>query len=269
MGGRRRAHPVQEQAAALAQPCGKLSKGEYGKPSTGGIRARIGARYHAGNRGVLPRPTDRTPDVQQAGENPNDEINENDLIRMTTGNYPSSTPQPTNSSFRFRTQLGPTHGRTRDRTAQRAAHARRAAQKARAFESQIAKQPVREIRNALAVSLHADYSLRILINLGTHREHFATAQEMSTAYCIWEHHLVRVVQSLAEHGYVQIHTGRSGGVTLAREPKEIGSAMWCGTPSQTCGSSSASIVKQTGALLRQGTLCGQCCARRWTQTLVC
>jgi Rrf2 family nitric oxide-sensitive transcriptional repressor len=33
--------------------------------------------------------------------------------------------------------------------------------------------------------------------------------------------MVRVIQTLAEHRYVDIHTGRSGGVVLAREPRLI------------------------------------------------
>ena len=40
-------------------------------------------------------------------------------------------------------------------------------------------------------------------------------------YGISKHHLVRVMQRLAEAGYVKIVPGRYGGVTLARSPKEI------------------------------------------------
>lgn len=73
----------------------------------------------------------------------------------------------------------------------------------------------------MQLSLRADYALRVLVYLGTHRERVISTQEISTAYQISKHHLVRVVQTLAEHQYVQIHTGRSGGVTLAREPHLI------------------------------------------------
>lgn len=73
----------------------------------------------------------------------------------------------------------------------------------------------------MQLSLHADYSLRVLIYLGTHRERLVPTQEISEAYGISKNHLVRVMQTLAEHGYIEIHAGRSGGVKLAREPRSI------------------------------------------------
>lgn len=73
----------------------------------------------------------------------------------------------------------------------------------------------------MQLSLHADYALRVLVYLGTNRDRLVTTQEISSAYKISKHHLVRVIQTLAEHRYVEIHAGRSGGVNLAREPHEI------------------------------------------------
>lgn len=73
----------------------------------------------------------------------------------------------------------------------------------------------------MQLSLHADYSLRALLYLATHPDRVITTQEVSDAYGISKHHLVRVVQTLAEHGYVKIHAGRSGGITLNREPQQI------------------------------------------------
>jgi Rrf2 family nitric oxide-sensitive transcriptional repressor len=70
----------------------------------------------------------------------------------------------------------------------------------------------------MQLSLHADYSLRVLVYLGAHPNRVVTTTEISEAYRISKHHLVRVVQTLAEHEYVQIHAGRSGGITLNREP---------------------------------------------------
>lgn len=71
------------------------------------------------------------------------------------------------------------------------------------------------------LTLHADYSLRVLLYLATHRDRLASTQEMADAYGISKHHLVRVVQTLAGQGFVDARAGRSGGVTLAREPKDI------------------------------------------------
>ena len=73
----------------------------------------------------------------------------------------------------------------------------------------------------MQLSLHADYSLRVLVYLGAHPNRVVRTQEISEAYQISKHHLVRVVQTLAEHDYVQIHAGRSGGITLNSEPALI------------------------------------------------
>jgi Rrf2 family nitric oxide-sensitive transcriptional repressor len=72
----------------------------------------------------------------------------------------------------------------------------------------------------MQLSLRADYSLRTLIFLATHRRTVST-QEISDAYGISKNHLVRVIQTLAKNGYVTIHAGRSGGVSLGREPHLI------------------------------------------------
>ena len=71
------------------------------------------------------------------------------------------------------------------------------------------------------LSLHYDYALRALVYLGTHPNKVIATQEISTAYGISKHHLVRVVQTLAEHNYVDLRTGRSGGIKLSMEPHLI------------------------------------------------
>ena len=73
----------------------------------------------------------------------------------------------------------------------------------------------------MQLSLHADYAFRVLIYLGTHRNQSVRTQDISAAYGISKNHLVRVVQTLGDCGYVDIHTGRTGGISLAREPREI------------------------------------------------
>jgi Rrf2 family nitric oxide-sensitive transcriptional repressor len=80
---------------------------------------------------------------------------------------------------------------------------------------------LRDNRISVQLSLHADYALRVLVYLGSHPDRVISTQEISGAYGISKNHLVRVVQTLAEHGYIQIKTGRSGGVMLAREPEKI------------------------------------------------
>ena len=73
----------------------------------------------------------------------------------------------------------------------------------------------------MQLSLRSDYSLRVLVYLGTHPDRVVTTREVSIAYGISKHHLVRIIQLLAEYRYVHVHAGRSGGITLAREPQQI------------------------------------------------
>jgi Rrf2 family nitric oxide-sensitive transcriptional repressor len=48
-----------------------------------------------------------------------------------------------------------------------------------------------------------------------------STREISDAYGISRNHLVRVVQTLQSHSFVKAATGRSGGITLARDPKGL------------------------------------------------
>lgn len=73
----------------------------------------------------------------------------------------------------------------------------------------------------MQLSLHADYALRVLIYLGAHPDRLVRTQDISDAYSISKHHLVRVVQTLGHRGYVSVHPGRSGGILLAKAPGEI------------------------------------------------
>lgn len=71
------------------------------------------------------------------------------------------------------------------------------------------------------LTLHADYSLRVLLYLASRPGRITSTQELADAYGISKHHLVRVVQTLAGQGYVDAKAGRTGGVTLARSPEDI------------------------------------------------
>jgi Rrf2 family nitric oxide-sensitive transcriptional repressor len=73
----------------------------------------------------------------------------------------------------------------------------------------------------MQLTLHADYSLRVLLYLAENRERAVSTREISSAYQISRNHLVRVVASLHEHGFVKVTEGRGGGVKLARDPAAI------------------------------------------------
>jgi Rrf2 family nitric oxide-sensitive transcriptional repressor len=73
----------------------------------------------------------------------------------------------------------------------------------------------------LNLTLHTDYSLRILLYLAEHTDRAVSTREISEAYGVSRHHLVRVVQTLQSHGFVNAATGRSGGITLGRDPAGI------------------------------------------------
>jgi Rrf2 family nitric oxide-sensitive transcriptional repressor len=74
----------------------------------------------------------------------------------------------------------------------------------------------------MQLTLHADYAFRVLLYLGSQPQGtVVSTEEISRSYGISRHHLVRVVQTLSDHGYVEVSPGRSGGVSLAREAHMI------------------------------------------------
>jgi len=76
--------------------------------------------------------------------------------------------------------------------------------------------------NAMQLTLHADYAFRVLLYLGSQPTgRVVPTKEISRAYGISTHHLVRVVQTLNEQGYLRVTAGRTGGISLARDPHDI------------------------------------------------
>ncbi|MBL8960498.1 MAG: Rrf2 family transcriptional regulator [Gemmatimonadetes bacterium] len=66
-----------------------------------------------------------------------------------------------------------------------------------------------------------DNALRCLISLGLEPAGTQTVGDVATRLNMSEEHLTKVVQRLAQRGYVQTVRGRRGGVRLARLPAEI------------------------------------------------
>lgn len=67
----------------------------------------------------------------------------------------------------------------------------------------------------------SDYSLRVALYLSCHPERAVSVDEVSRAYGISRHHLVKVVQTLTDLGIVTAQRGRGGGMRLALRPSEI------------------------------------------------
>jgi Rrf2 family nitric oxide-sensitive transcriptional repressor len=73
----------------------------------------------------------------------------------------------------------------------------------------------------MQLTLHSEYALRVLLYLGTQPGRLCSTREISTAYGISRNHLVRVVQTLGDHGYLELVPGRGGGISLGKEPRSI------------------------------------------------
>ncbi len=67
----------------------------------------------------------------------------------------------------------------------------------------------------------SDYSLRLVIYLAAHPERVISVEEVSRAFGISRHHLVKVVQTLTDLGVVEAQRGRGGGMRLALPPSAI------------------------------------------------
>jgi Rrf2 family transcriptional regulator, nitric oxide-sensitive transcriptional repressor len=73
----------------------------------------------------------------------------------------------------------------------------------------------------MRLKLHTDYSLRVLIHVGVADGRLITINDISEAFDISKHHLMKVVNYLSRKGYLDTMRGRGGGIRLRRRPSDI------------------------------------------------
>jgi Rrf2 family nitric oxide-sensitive transcriptional repressor len=73
----------------------------------------------------------------------------------------------------------------------------------------------------MTLSKFSDYSFRILIYLGNNQEKLITIEELSEILNLSTHHLKKIINKLANYGYIKSLKGRGGGIKLGMSPSEI------------------------------------------------
>jgi len=73
----------------------------------------------------------------------------------------------------------------------------------------------------MQLTRHTDYSLRVLMYLAANPDQLVSVAELADFYHISRNHLVKVVQGLVEHGFVETIRGKHGGMQLAHESRNI------------------------------------------------
>ena len=74
----------------------------------------------------------------------------------------------------------------------------------------------------MQITRHTDYALRLLIFLSLQEKNsLVTIDNAASQLNITKNHLAKVVQNLAQHGYVVTVRGNQGGFCLAKQSDEI------------------------------------------------
>ena len=73
----------------------------------------------------------------------------------------------------------------------------------------------------MRLTLHTDYTLRVLIHVGVADGKLITINEIAETFDISKQHLMKVVNYLSQKGYLDTVRGRGGGIRLRRPASDI------------------------------------------------
>ncbi|MFL6676253.1 MAG: RrF2 family transcriptional regulator [Massilia sp.] len=73
----------------------------------------------------------------------------------------------------------------------------------------------------MRLTSYTDYALRTLMFLALNRDRLVTIGDIAQTHNIAKNHLTKVVHQLGTLGFIETVRGRSGGLRLGREPRDI------------------------------------------------
>ena len=73
----------------------------------------------------------------------------------------------------------------------------------------------------MRLTLWTDYALRTMIHVGAKGGQLSTITEIAECFDISKAHLMKVVNKLAQQGYLKTIRGKGGGLRLGRPPEQI------------------------------------------------
>lgn len=73
----------------------------------------------------------------------------------------------------------------------------------------------------MRLTLHTDFALRVLIQVGLNDPRLTTINDIAKSFGISKNHLMKVVNDLGQKGYLDTVRGRNGGIRLMRKARDI------------------------------------------------
>lgn len=73
----------------------------------------------------------------------------------------------------------------------------------------------------MRLTLYTDYALRVLMLLALEPAQLHTIEEVARRYDISRNHLMKIVQTLAQAGFIESLRGRGGGLRLGQPAEDI------------------------------------------------